>query len=107
MRKLFLPRCFVCSACPWRSSWLNNQLSFTSERHGCYVQPPFVNIDPHRYGNLSAAQSYIVQTYQRISQAPISPVEVGSADHTGCPLSGLLNLVALVCCALQDQSRTF
>ena len=34
-----------------------------------YQQQPVVNIDPHRHGNLAAAQGYIVNAYQRIQQA--------------------------------------
>lgn len=30
---------------------------------------PVENIDPHRHGNLAAAQSYIVQAYERINRA--------------------------------------
>jgi hypothetical protein len=33
------------------------------------AQAPIVNIDPHRHGNLAAAQSYIVQAYQKIDAA--------------------------------------
>jgi hypothetical protein len=32
-------------------------------------QAPVVNIDPHRHGNLAAAQGYIVDAYQRIQNA--------------------------------------
>lgn len=32
-------------------------------------QQPVVNIDPHRHGNLAAAQGYIVDAYQRIQNA--------------------------------------
>jgi hypothetical protein len=31
--------------------------------------PPVVNISSYRHGNLAAAQSYIVQAYQMVSQA--------------------------------------
>jgi hypothetical protein len=34
-----------------------------------YAQAPVVNIDPHRHGNLAAAQSYIVQAYQKLNAA--------------------------------------
>jgi hypothetical protein len=34
-----------------------------------FAQAPVVNIDPHRHGNLAAAQSYIVQAYERINRA--------------------------------------
>jgi hypothetical protein len=34
-----------------------------------FAQAPVVNIDPHRHGNLAAAQKFIVQAYQRIDQA--------------------------------------
>jgi hypothetical protein len=34
-----------------------------------FAQAPVVNIDRHRHGNLAAAQSYIVQAYQKIDQA--------------------------------------
>jgi hypothetical protein len=34
-----------------------------------FAQAPVVNIDPHRHGNLAAAQSYIVQAYQKIDAA--------------------------------------
>jgi hypothetical protein len=34
-----------------------------------FAQAPVVNIDPHRHGNLAAAQSYIVQAFQRIDRA--------------------------------------
>jgi hypothetical protein len=34
-----------------------------------FAQAPVVNIDPHRHGNLAAAQSYIVQAYQKIDTA--------------------------------------
>jgi hypothetical protein len=30
---------------------------------------PVVNIDPHRHGNLTSAQSYIVQAYQKLDPA--------------------------------------
>jgi hypothetical protein len=33
------------------------------------AQAPVVNIDPHRHGNLSAAQKFIVQAYQRLNAA--------------------------------------
>jgi hypothetical protein len=33
------------------------------------AQAPVVNIDPHRHGNLAAAQSYIVQAYQKLDAA--------------------------------------
>ncbi len=33
------------------------------------AQAPVVNIDKHRHGNLAAAQSYIVQAYQKIQAA--------------------------------------
>ena len=32
-------------------------------------QGPVVNIDPHRHGNLAAAQSFIVQAWQKINRA--------------------------------------
>jgi hypothetical protein len=34
-----------------------------------FAQAPVVNIDPHRHGNLAAAQSYIVQAYQKLDAA--------------------------------------
>ncbi len=34
-----------------------------------FGQAPVVNIDPHRHGNLAAAQNYIVQAYQRMDRA--------------------------------------
>ncbi len=34
-----------------------------------FAQAPVVNIDPHRHGNLAAAQNYIVQAYQKIDAA--------------------------------------
>jgi hypothetical protein len=34
-----------------------------------FAQAPVVNIDRRRHGNLAAAQSYIVQAYQRLDQA--------------------------------------
>jgi hypothetical protein len=34
-----------------------------------FAQAPVVNIDSHRHGNLAAAQSYIVQAYQKIDSA--------------------------------------
>jgi hypothetical protein len=34
-----------------------------------YQQQPVVNIDPHRHGNLAAAQGYVVDAYQRIQRA--------------------------------------
>jgi len=34
-----------------------------------YAQSPFVNIDHYRHGNLAAAQNYIGQAYNRISDA--------------------------------------
>jgi len=34
-----------------------------------FAQAPVVNIDPHRHGNLAAAQSFIVQAYQRMNRA--------------------------------------
>jgi hypothetical protein len=34
-----------------------------------FAQAPVVNIDPHRHGNLAAAQNYIVQAYQKINAA--------------------------------------
>jgi hypothetical protein len=34
-----------------------------------FAQAPVVNIDPHRHGNLAAAQSYIVQAYQKLNAA--------------------------------------
>jgi len=34
-----------------------------------FAQAPVVNIDPHRHGNLSAAQRFIVQAYQKIDAA--------------------------------------
>jgi hypothetical protein len=34
-----------------------------------FAQAPVVNIDPHRHGNLAAAQSFIVQAYQKIDVA--------------------------------------
>jgi hypothetical protein len=33
------------------------------------AQAPVVNIDHRRHGNLAAAQSYIVQAYQKLDQA--------------------------------------
>ena len=33
------------------------------------AQAPVVNIDPERHGNLSAAQEYIVMSWQRINRA--------------------------------------
>ena len=36
---------------------------------GTFAQAPVVNIDPHRHGNLAAAQNYIVQAYQKIDVA--------------------------------------
>ncbi len=34
-----------------------------------FAQAPVVNIDHRRHGNLAAAQSYIVQAYQKINAA--------------------------------------
>lgn len=34
-----------------------------------FAQAPVVNIDPHRHGNLAAAQSFIVQAYQKLDAA--------------------------------------
>ncbi|HEX4576583.1 MAG TPA: hypothetical protein VH117_04490 [Edaphobacter sp.] len=34
-----------------------------------FAQAPVVNIDPHRHGNLAAAQSFIVQAYQKLDVA--------------------------------------
>jgi hypothetical protein len=34
-----------------------------------FAQAPVVNIDPHRHGNLAAAQRYIVQAYEKLDQA--------------------------------------
>ncbi|HTD96314.1 MAG TPA: hypothetical protein VK627_05275 [Edaphobacter sp.] len=34
-----------------------------------FAQAPVVNIDPHRHGNLAAAQKFIVQAYQKLDQA--------------------------------------
>jgi hypothetical protein len=34
-----------------------------------FAQQPVVNIDHRRHGNLAAAQSYIVQAYQKIDRA--------------------------------------
>ncbi len=34
-----------------------------------FAQPPVVNIDHRRHGNLAAAQSYIVQAYQKVNEA--------------------------------------
>jgi hypothetical protein len=34
-----------------------------------FAQSPVVNIDPNRHGNLSSAQSYIVQAWQMVDQA--------------------------------------
>jgi hypothetical protein len=34
-----------------------------------FAQGPVVNIDRYRHGNLAAAQSYIVQAYQSVSNA--------------------------------------
>jgi len=34
-----------------------------------FAQAPVVNIDRRRHGNLAAAQSYIVQAYQRLDRA--------------------------------------
>ena len=34
-----------------------------------FAQAPVVDIDRRRHGNLAAAQSYIVQAYQRLDQA--------------------------------------
>jgi hypothetical protein len=34
-----------------------------------FAQAPVVNIDPHRHGNLAAAQKFIVQAYQKLNQA--------------------------------------
>lgn len=34
-----------------------------------FAQAPVVNIDPHRHGNLAAAQRYIVQAYQKLDSA--------------------------------------
>lgn len=34
-----------------------------------FAQAPVVNIDRRRHGNLSAAQSYIVQAFQKLDQA--------------------------------------
>ena len=34
-----------------------------------FAQAPVVNIDPHRHGNLAAAQNYIVQAYQKLDAA--------------------------------------
>jgi hypothetical protein len=33
------------------------------------AQAPVVNIDPHRHGNLAAAQKFIVQAYQKLNEA--------------------------------------
>jgi hypothetical protein len=33
------------------------------------AQAPTENIDPHRYGNLAAAQHHIVQAYQSVAEA--------------------------------------
>ena len=33
------------------------------------MNPPVVNIDPHRHGNMAAAQSSIVEAYQRLNRA--------------------------------------
>jgi hypothetical protein len=34
-----------------------------------FAQAPVVNIDPHRHGNLAAAQKFMVQAYQKIDEA--------------------------------------
>jgi hypothetical protein len=34
-----------------------------------FAQAPVVNIDPHRHGNLAAAQNFIVQAYQKMNAA--------------------------------------
>ena len=34
-----------------------------------FAQAPVVNIDPHRHGNMAAAQRYIVQAYQKLDAA--------------------------------------
>lgn len=34
-----------------------------------FAQGPVVNIDPHRHGNLAAAQNFIVQAYQKLNVA--------------------------------------
>jgi hypothetical protein len=34
-----------------------------------FAQAPVVNIDRRRHGNLAAAQSYIVQAYQKLDRA--------------------------------------
>ncbi len=33
------------------------------------AQAPVVNIDPHRHGNLAAAQQFIVDAYQKLNAA--------------------------------------
>jgi len=34
-----------------------------------FAQAPVINIDRHRHGNMAAAQSFIVQAYQKLEQA--------------------------------------
>jgi hypothetical protein len=34
-----------------------------------FAEAPVVNIDPHRHGNMAAAQNYIVQAFQRLDRA--------------------------------------
>ncbi len=34
-----------------------------------FAQAPVTNIDPHKHADLAAAQSYIVQAYQRLDAA--------------------------------------
>jgi hypothetical protein len=34
-----------------------------------FAQAPVVNIDPHRHGNMAAAQKFIVQAYQKLDAA--------------------------------------
>jgi hypothetical protein len=34
-----------------------------------FAQAPVVDIDPHRHGNLAAAQSYIVQAFEKLNRA--------------------------------------
>ena len=53
-----------------------------------FAQGPVVNIDKNRHGNLAAAQSYIVQAYQKIDAA-----QAANQDQLGGHAQNAKNLL--------------
>lgn len=53
-----------------RSLAITAPLSLTLALVGVmFAEAPVVNIDPHRHGNMAAAQNYLVQAFQRLDRA--------------------------------------